>query len=124
MRFLIDNSLSPLLASLLADLGHDSVHLRDLGLEDASDHVVMEAAGGQDRVLVSADSDFGRILALGRQITPSVILLREGKPYEPELQVELLMRFLEPIQAAVSQRSFIVFKDGRIRTRRLPISGD
>lgn len=35
MRFLIDNALSPALAVLLTDAGHDAVHVRSLGLQHA-----------------------------------------------------------------------------------------
>ncbi len=124
MRFLIDNSLSPQLAALLTKFGHESIHLRDLDLESARDEVVIEVAANTDRVLVSADSDFARILAEDRRLTPSVILLREGKPYEPARQIDMFMEHLAEIEVAVLQRSVIVFKSGRIRTRRLPISGE
>jgi len=44
MKFLIDNNLSPLLADALKAARHDSVHLRDLGMQAAADHVVLEHA--------------------------------------------------------------------------------
>lgn len=63
MRFLIDNNLSPLLADALKAAGHDAVHLRDLGMQAATDHVVLEHTRADDRILVSADTDFGGLLA-------------------------------------------------------------
>ena len=53
MKFLIDNNLSPLLADALKAAGHDAVHLRDLGMQAATDHVVLEHARADERVLVS-----------------------------------------------------------------------
>ncbi len=44
MKFLIDNNLSPLLADALKAAGHDAVHLRDLGMQAATDDVVLEHA--------------------------------------------------------------------------------
>jgi predicted nuclease of predicted toxin-antitoxin system len=41
MRFLIDNNLSPLLADELKAAGHDAVHVRDYGLQAATDEVVL-----------------------------------------------------------------------------------
>jgi predicted nuclease of predicted toxin-antitoxin system len=72
VRFLIDESLSTTVARLLSDAGHDAVHVGDLGLLGAADGTVMRAASAADRVLVSADTDFGELLALGSHPGPSV----------------------------------------------------
>ena len=63
MRFLVDNALSPALAVLLTDAGHDAVHVRSLNLQHAQDIAIFEQAAGDDRVVVSADTDFGTLLA-------------------------------------------------------------
>lgn len=51
MKFLIDNNLSPLLADALKAAGHDAVHLRDLGMQAATDHAVLEHARADERIL-------------------------------------------------------------------------
>ncbi len=51
MRFLIDQCLSPDFAEMLAEAGHDVVHLRDLGMQRANDREVLDFARSQDRVL-------------------------------------------------------------------------
>ncbi|MGE3276466.1 MAG: DUF5615 family PIN-like protein [Vicinamibacterales bacterium] len=58
MKWLVDNALSPAIVDLLAAAGHDAVHVRALGLQTASDSVVLQAAADQGRVLVSADTEF------------------------------------------------------------------
>jgi len=37
MRFLIDNAFSPTVSVELKKLGHDFIHVRDIGLQDAED---------------------------------------------------------------------------------------
>src|SRR6186997_1438478 len=66
MRFLIDNALSPALAPLLQQAGHDAIHVRDLGLQHADDEVIFERAAAEHRIVVSADADFGTLLAVRR----------------------------------------------------------
>ena len=73
MRFLVDQNLSPRLAAVLGEHGHDAVHTSELGLAVAPDAAVMERARTDGRMLISADSDFGTMLASTRAVRPSII---------------------------------------------------
>ena len=80
MRFLLDENLSPKLVDLLGRAGHDVVHVRDIGLVSASDEVVIAAASADDRILISADTDFGTLLARSHANRPSFVLIRRARP--------------------------------------------
>lgn len=41
MRFLVDENLSPILAELLRVAGHDASHVRDIGLQSASEGALL-----------------------------------------------------------------------------------
>jgi len=121
VKFLIDNSLSPQLSEALQTANHDSVHVRDYGLQKSADEVVFDRAAKEDRVVVSADTDFGTILAHRQATKPSVILFRGESPRRPELQAALLLANLVNLKELLDRGSIVIFEAGRLRVRRLPI---
>jgi predicted nuclease of predicted toxin-antitoxin system len=120
VRLLIDNALSPVVARELVAAGHDAVHVRDRGLQHASDAAIMELAASEGRTLISADADFGMLLAAQGKRNPSVILLRRS-PNNPEDQVRLLVANLPSLQEHLSGGCVAVLEQDRIRLRSLPI---
>jgi predicted nuclease of predicted toxin-antitoxin system len=121
VKFLIDQALSPAVAIELNRAGHDAVHVRELGMQAASDEGIFDCAGRDDRVVVSADTDFGTLLAIRKGTSPSVILFRHGSQHRPAEQAALLKANLPQIVGALEAGSIVVIQPDRIRIRALPL---
>lgn len=120
MRLLLDECLSTRLTPLLALAGHDVIHVTDLGLGGHPDHDVLDAARAEARILVSADTDFGELLARQGSALPSLILFRQGNR-SPEHQAATLLDNIAEITDDLDAGAIVVFTNDSIRIRRLPL---
>jgi predicted nuclease of predicted toxin-antitoxin system len=76
MKLVLDMGLSGVTSAFLRGQGHDAVHLRDQGLQRLTDAEIVAKAVAEERVILTHDLDFGRIVALRHDLTPSVITFR------------------------------------------------
>lgn len=120
MNFLVDMPLSPDLAGWLRAQGHDAVHASELSLHQSPDEMILAAAAGQNRVIITADLDFPMLLAISRAGGPGLILLRGGNYTEAE-SLECVSRVLMSIAHDELPKSIVVVDRERVRRRWLPI---
>ena len=76
MKVLVDMNLSPDWARFLAEAGFEAVHWSNVGSKSATDSELMQWAAENDHVILTADLDFGAILAATHGIKPSVAQVR------------------------------------------------
>lgn len=120
MKLLIDESLQHDLARILTDAGHDAVHVADLGLRGTTDDEVLSRAAADGRIVVSADTDFGTLLALSGAPGPSVVLLRRAGRRAAD-RARTLLAVLVLVDEQLSRGAVVTVEQTRLRIRELPI---
>ena len=122
MKFLIDNALSPKLADLLKNDGFDVVHVRKIGLQHSSDKEIFDYAADKNRIIISADTDFGLLLSQRNKQKPSVIIFRKGAERDPLQQGKLLkLNLSENVKEALHSGSIVIIEQDKLRIKSLPL---
>ena len=120
MKFLIDMPVTPDAAPHLRAAGHDAIHAVDIGLARSSDNELLTVARREERVIITADLDYPRLIALQQVDRPGVILFRGGA-YSDREMLALLDRVLARASTLGLEHSIVVVDRKRIRRRALPI---
>lgn len=123
MKFLIDQGVSPVLAEWLRSEsgGHqDADHVRERGLSRATDDAIFKIAIAEARIIVTADLDFARIIALSQLDGPGLILFRAGNVTDQRM-LALLQRVLAETTPQSLSKSVVVVDEHTIRIAALPI---
>lgn len=109
--------VTPHAVEYLRRFGHEATHAARVGLASVSDAEILEAARREARVVITADLDYPRLLALEGADGPAVILFRGGSYSDAEM-LGLLDRVLAEVGEAEVQCSITVVDRYRIRRRR------
>lgn len=78
LRLLLDMNLPPSLCGTLERSGYPAAHVRDLGLQAATDEALVVFAPQRGEVIVTNDLDFTRILAVegATKSSPASVMIR------------------------------------------------
>ncbi len=83
-----------------------------------------DVARDEQRIVISGDTHFGALLALARQKSPSVILVRSRHHRTAEQQAEVILEHLDDLADDLTAGAVAVTTNERIRVRRLPLRHD
>jgi predicted nuclease of predicted toxin-antitoxin system len=120
MRFLLDMGISPDVVATLRDLGHDAVHIHELGLGTLSDTEIMRLAIREGRTVITHDLDFANLLAASAASLPSVILFRL-RNMRPERVMARLRVVITAHAADLEAGAVISVSELQVRMRHLPL---
>ncbi len=115
MRFLIDACAGHRLAEWLRSLDHNVVESRERGL-DPGDRVLLRWAVEEDRVLVTMDKDFGRLVFLEKASHCGLVRLPDVPAAE---RIGLMQQLLLHHTREVSEKAIITVRGGRIRISKV-----
>jgi predicted nuclease of predicted toxin-antitoxin system len=117
---LLGQGLAPRAAGFLANRGIGAIHVSEIGLAEADDTQILEAARNSGRICVTLDHDFHAHLAIAGRGSPSVILLRvEG--LSAEEQAELIASVSFQCESALAEGAAVSAGAKGLRIRRLPL---
>ena len=117
MRIRADENIDPCLVNWLRTQGHDVSSVRE-STRGAPDPNVLDEATRENRVLPTADKDFGDLVYRQGRPTAGVILLR----FRTASRQEYLSLFIRhfPVIARTQPGRFVVAGNRGVRVRPLP----
>lgn len=120
IRLLLDMGLPRRAAIDLRAQGWDVYHAAEIGMAMALDTAILEKAAADDRVVVTLDSDFARLVAVGGLAKPSLVHLRLQR-VNRQVALKLLAEILPRLREDLAQGCIASVTKGGVRVRRLPV---
>ena len=116
-------NLSPRLASLLKDAGHQAIHWQTVGKPNAEDSEILGWAKENEYIVLTNDLDFGAILAATGFKSPSVVQIRR-RDVLPDAILSSILQIVEKFAVELHAGALIVVDECRNRVRLLPMKPD
>jgi len=120
MKFLANMGISPDTVSFLRDLGYETVHLHEEGLDQLPDPDILRKARREEYVLLTSDLDFGELLAHSGEALSSVVIFRLSNMRPESINLHLA-EVIEHFGTDLERGVIASVTDRRIRVRPLPI---
>jgi predicted nuclease of predicted toxin-antitoxin system len=99
-------------------------HVTEVGLGNTDDAEILDAAADGARAIVTADTDFGALLAARGTSSPSVVMLRSSDHLTPDEQARLIVTVLVRVGDELEQGAIASVTTERVRLRILPVAPD
>lgn len=112
MKFLIDECAGPAVAKWLRSQGHDAFSVYDQA-RGISDDAVIAKAYSEDRILITADKDFGEKVYRENKLHKGIILFRLADQ-TASAKCQALERLLNQYSARLGN-SFVVVTERQVR---------
>lgn len=120
MKILVDMNLSPAWVTYLTDAGFGAVHWSTVGALNATDSELMNWASESGYVVLTADLDFGAILAAARGTRPSVVQVR-GDLLIPQAIGDAVVTAIRQTEPELLRGALVSVDVVRARLRILPL---
>ena len=120
MKIVIDMNLGKDWVECLAAGGQTAMHWSAIGAPDAEDSDIMEWASANGCAVLTADLDFGTMLAASNAEWPSVVQLRVPNTL-PSYSGSLVLKALEQSHHDIEAGALVTIHADRFRIRPLPL---
>jgi predicted nuclease of predicted toxin-antitoxin system len=111
MKFLIDRCVGRRLAEWLSSDGHDSVYSTALG-PDPGDLALLQRAVSEKRILVTIDTDFGRLVYRGGEVHCGIVRLPDVRVNR---RVQLMRIVIERYGPQLEKGAIVTVRGEKIR---------
>lgn len=114
MRFLLDENVPFELLHGLIARGHDAVHIGQVEAQ-AEDVDVLARAVREEAILVTFDSDFGRLIFYERRTPPPGLIYMQARPWGAARTIRALLEVLDDAQLELSGRFVVIDQEAGLR---------
>ncbi len=116
-KFLLDANI-PYSATEVFDQRHDVSHVRDVGLDRATDGDIASWAKEREMVIVTRDLDFANTIVFPPEKHYGIIVVRVPSFYPAKDIKRVLGTFLMSVDERQLARSLVIVEEGRSRFRK------